>query len=147
MKLRYILMTGKTHPLHAVATPQLRHVMVILMLSGHHSLLVRQLPIGLELALQESELATLPLPVRLHHLLLHAAVVHQQDRLRQYGRLVRLVLLVEGSVRVGMAIARSISGPISRSCAYEVKFRGPFRKKQSNFYSFLLSLYRTVNYY
>ena len=109
--------------------------------------LVLGLAVGLELVLQEPELASLPFPVGLHHLLLHAAVVHQQDRLRQYGRLVRLVLLVEGSVRVGMAIARSISGPISRSCAYEVKFRGPFRKKQSNFYSFLLSLYRTVNYY
>ena len=75
--------------------------MVILVLAGHHALLVLVvvlvlgLAVGLELVLQEPELASLPFPVGLHHLLLHAAVVDPQDGLvgagllRRHGRAVR----------------------------------------------------------
>ena len=89
--------------------------MVILVLAGHHALLVLVvvlvlgLAVGLELVLQEPELASLPFPVGLHHLLLHAAVVDQQDGLRQHGRLVRVVLRVEGSRRIGQAATGSVS--------------------------------------
>jgi len=80
------------------------------MLSGHHSLLalvvvVLRLTVRLELVLQEPELASLAFPVGLHHLLLHAAVVDQQDGLRQHRRLVRVVLRVERPRRIGHAVS------------------------------------------
>ena len=89
--------------------------MVILVLAGHHALLVLVvvlvlgLAVGLELVLQEPELASLPFPVGLHHLLLHTAVVDQQDGLRQHSRLVRVVLRIEGSRRIGQAATGSVS--------------------------------------
>ena len=101
---------------------------MVLMLPGNHPLLalvvmILGLTIRLELVLQEPELASLPFPVTLHHLLLHAAVVDQQDGLRQHGRLVRVVLRVERPRRVGQAVAGPISGSISGSNAWFGKLK------------------------